>query len=48
MQATTVLPMRFGTVMPDEETVVARLLGARSDELRAAPAENSMAESSCP
>lgn len=33
MQATTVLPMRFGTVMPDEETVVARLLGARGDEL---------------
>jgi hypothetical protein len=31
---TSVLPMRFGTVLPDEETVVSQLLAARHDELR--------------
>lgn len=32
-QASTVLPMRFGTIMPDEQSVTAHLLEARSDEL---------------
>jgi len=30
---TSVLPMRFGTVLPDDETVVSQLLVARHDEL---------------
>ena len=34
MKADTILPMRFGTVMPDEHTVASRLLDARGDELR--------------
>jgi hypothetical protein len=33
MRGTTILPMRFGTVMPDDDTVVSRLLDARSHEL---------------
>jgi gas vesicle protein GvpL/GvpF len=33
MHGTTLLPMRFGTIMPDDDTVVSRLLDARSDEL---------------
>ena len=33
LQATTVVPMRFGVVMPSEEAVVEDLLRARQDEL---------------
>jgi hypothetical protein len=33
MHGTTILPMRFGTIMPDDETVASRLLHAREDEL---------------
>ena len=33
LQATTVVPMRFGVVMPSEEAVVEELLRARGDEL---------------
>jgi hypothetical protein len=33
MRGATVLPMRFGTIMPDEQTVATQLLEARSGEL---------------
>jgi Gas vesicle synthesis protein GvpL/GvpF len=33
MRGATVLPMRFGTIMPDEQTVAAQLLEARGGEL---------------
>lgn len=33
-QGTAVLPMRFGTVLPDDEAVVSELLAAREAELR--------------
>lgn len=35
LEKATVLPMRFGVVMPDERTVRDRLLAAHHDELRA-------------
>ena len=34
MQSSTILPMRFGTIMPDEETVGSQLLDARAHELQ--------------